>query len=283
MAKLDYRMSIRDSVYFDRSGEDVLPLLATQAVYYEWPEDFALHRNNPTNCFLQFVVGGEGWYEGERGRVRLKAGVLFHFAPGVWHHLTVDPGSTLRLQSLAASGVEGPALFRKHLGCCCHAWQLGDPEPIAKLLEAAFQEARRGGTLAQSICTQYFRLLLLLLERDRKQADDAASPALATFIQVRNYLERNYVQPIQVQDAAAELGVSREHVSRLFQRFESMSPSRFLAQLRMSRACHLLQTSALPIHEVAEQVGMDDPYVFSKAFKRWQGQSPLHYRKAMRP
>ncbi len=93
------------------------------------------------------------------------------------------------------------------------------------------------------------------------------------------FLRQNYSRPIRVEEAARRVGVSRSHLYRAFQRELGMSPSDYLTQFRMQRACQLLCHSDLSIGAVAASVGYEDPLYFSRAFKRETGRSPLAYRR----
>jgi transcriptional regulator GlxA family with amidase domain len=48
--------------------------------------------------------------------------------------------------------------------------------------------------------------------------------------------------------------------------------------LRAQRSAFLLRTTTLAVREVAAQVGFEDPFHFSRFFKRQMGVSPREYR-----
>lgn len=47
----------------------------------------------------------------------------------------------------------------------------------------------------------------------------------------------------------------------------------------MTEACKLLQSTDLPIYQVAQRLGYGDPYYFSRQFRKAVGVSPRTYRK----
>ena len=52
----------------------------------------------------------------------------------------------------------------------------------------------------------------------------------------------------------------------------------YLIQLKMQRACQLLDLSDLRVKEVAAKIGYDDPYYFSRLFSKVMGLCPQTYR-----
>lgn len=84
-------------------------------------------------------------------------------------------------------------------------------------------------------------------------------------------------------DLAAACGTSAAHVCRLFRRYGARSPYQALLRLKMARAASLLLDRALPVRQAGAEVGFEDPYHFSKAFKRVHGLSPQAFRAGGRP
>lgn len=84
----------------------------------------------------------------------------------------------------------------------------------------------------------------------------------------------------QVKEAMAQLPVSRDHLRRLFQKSEGVTPHEYMTGRRISRAMHLLKTGC-SIKETAAAVGLPDPYYFSRAFRKTTGRTPSAYQKEM--
>jgi AraC-like DNA-binding protein len=55
-------------------------------------------------------------------------------------------------------------------------------------------------------------------------------------------------------------------------------PNDYFLRLKVRKACGLRATSNLRIGEIAERVGIADPYKFSRQFRRVTGTSPRAYR-----
>jgi len=83
-------------------------------------------------------------------------------------------------------------------------------------------------------------------------------------------------------ELAAVAHVSEAHLARLFVNEIGIPPRRYLNELRIHRACELLNRTHLNIGEVGRAVGLPESSHFSRLFKALQGISPLAYR-ARRP
>jgi transcriptional regulator GlxA family with amidase domain len=73
--------------------------------------------------------------------------------------------------------------------------------------------------------------------------------------------------------------VSERYLHRLFKNAHGLSPSAYVQQKRLQKACILLQHSRLPIREVASYCGFIKLPHFSTWFARQMRQSPSEFRK----
>ena len=56
----------------------------------------------------------------------------------------------------------------------------------------------------------------------------------------------------------------------------------YLIQMRLKRACELLETTDAAVKDIAREVGYQDPCYFGRAFRCQHGASPGEYREAHR-
>ena len=86
-------------------------------------------------------------------------------------------------------------------------------------------------------------------------------------------------EPWTLVRLAREAGYSKEHLRRLCQRQLGRSPIHQVTYLRMRRAAELLNTTERTIEAIAQEVGYQNPFVFSNAFTKWIGWRPSEYRR----
>jgi AraC-like DNA-binding protein len=84
-----------------------------------------------------------------------------------------------------------------------------------------------------------------------------------------------------VDQLAETAGISRAAFAQKFRRLSGDTPAHYLTRVRVQRAMDLLRSSGDSVERIAEAVGYNDSFVFSKAFKRIQGISPKEFRKSL--
>lgn len=97
-------------------------------------------------------------------------------------------------------------------------------------------------------------------------------------------LARMHAEPAAawtVESLAEEAGLSRAAFARRFAEQVGESPLAYLTRWRMGVAARLLHTSEASVAEIAERVGYDSEFAFSRAFKRERGLPPRRYRVTM--
>ncbi len=95
-------------------------------------------------------------------------------------------------------------------------------------------------------------------------------------------IEEGALDTGNVNDLADRLGVGARHLSRLFAKHIGASPIQTAQTLRIGRAKKLLDTTTLPITEVAFQAGFGSVRRFNASFSKLYGRSPSSMRRPQR-
>ncbi len=105
--------------------------------------------------------------------------------------------------------------------------------------------------------------------RDRRRAVEAAL-----------WIDASSHEPIDLESAAAEAGLSPFHFLRLFSSVLGVTPHQYLIRSRLRRAARLLADDARSITDIAFEVGFGDLSNFVRTFHRAAGVSPRTFRQA---
>jgi AraC-like DNA-binding protein len=102
---------------------------------------------------------------------------------------------------------------------------------------------------------------------------------LARLRRVRDRIDREYAQPLDVEALARGAHMSAGHFSREFRLAYGESPYSYLMTRRIERAMALLRGGDLSVTEVCFEVGCSSLGTFSTRFTELVGLSPSEYRR----
>ena len=137
---------------------------------------------------------------------------------------------------------------------------------------------KRGGPGDSDRAILMSEMLLLEIKLRRVDAPHQA-PVTKAIERVLAYCEKHLAEPIDFQQLASDHAMSYSALRQRVRRAAGLPPGQYLIRLRCEAACRLLNQTALSVGEVGQQVGIDDPFAFSRTFKRCVGLSPRDFRR----
>ena len=102
---------------------------------------------------------------------------------------------------------------------------------------------------------------------------------LARLRRIRDRIDREYAQPLDVESLAVGANKSAGHLSRAFRQAYGESPYGYLMTRRIERAMALLRRGDLSVTDVCFAVGCSSLGTFSTRFTELVGVSPSTYRR----
>ncbi len=139
--------------------------------------------------------------------------------------------------------------------------------------------ARHGGPGLANACARY-----LLLDKRGSQSRymalgflAAADPRIA---KAEKWARAQLTKGFSMDDFAAAAAMSPRTFARRLHQTTGLSPIRFVQRLRMETALELIETTRLPIEEVARRVGYAEPSTLRRVLRRDAGRAPRALRTA---
>ncbi|MEH6580015.1 MAG: GlxA family transcriptional regulator [Amphritea sp.] len=100
-------------------------------------------------------------------------------------------------------------------------------------------------------------------------------------VDVIELMEANLEEPIELDELASFVDVSRRQLERMFLKYLNCSPSRYYLKLRLDRARQLLKQSSMSIVEISAACGFVSTPHFSRCYRKHIGVSPRDERKGV--
>jgi AraC-like DNA-binding protein len=94
-----------------------------------------------------------------------------------------------------------------------------------------------------------------------------------------DHFERNLADPVTPSSLAAAVGLSPPRFARLMKRFFQLTPSQYIAKVRIAAASCLLRETDQSVADIALACGFYDHSAFTRAFRRVAGVSPSQFRE----
>lgn len=133
--------------------------------------------------------------------------------------------------------------------------------------------------LQDCLVEQLFWQALRALPEHRLTDPYRAASAERRFVQrLTAVFERHQHRDCGVDELAAALGLSRRRLGELCRAHLNESPGRAFTRHRIAKATELLRSSDATVTAVSEQLGFDNPFHFSRVFKRVTGSAPSAFR-----
>ncbi|MFC4776584.1 AraC family transcriptional regulator [Paenibacillus sp. GCM10023252] len=233
---------------------------------------------------LMFIVSGSGTAYRDGQSTALHPGMLVYQPKGAHYGYATNPVNLMHCYGInfiltdltGESSSQASVIDRKHL-----------PLPTYSTVSRFDTIARMFGELAQTWSNKLdnsmmkCRSLFMLILHELLQPDVFLSenhPYRIRMRHVMDYIELNYARPITLSQLAELGGLSSSYFGQAFRAFTGMSPIEYVNQTRLLMAAKLME-QGVSIGEAASQCGFQDPFYFSRLFKKKKGISPSLYLK----
>lgn len=97
--------------------------------------------------------------------------------------------------------------------------------------------------------------------------------------QVLEFIEKNYANPITLQELSASVSMSPKYFCRFFSEMTHQTPVDYLNRQRIEEACLQLAATDDSITEIAYRNGFNDLSYFIRTFKKYKGMTPGKYKR----
>jgi len=161
-----------------------------------------------------------------------------------------------------------------------HKGTISNSEKITSLFNEMYTLLERGysmdNLLYTNMCFWHFLTLFIFNEKfsspDQPPEQDPSDVAI-------DFMSKHVDQVLTLEQIARQVNFSASHFSYIFKKKTGYAPMEYFNHLKVQKACQYLLFTNLRVKEIAQNLGFDDPYYFSRLFAKVMGISPALYRE----
>jgi AraC-like DNA-binding protein len=247
--------------------------------YYPSARGHQMSRPQPQDYLVIYCVDGAATLEIDDSPRLVTRGDLLLLPPHQLHRYQADPKRPWTLYWMHLDGDDLAGLFRLLDPSSSRVIPIGLHEPLItdwrsllNLLAGGSTPATlmHAGSLSRAMLT-YVAMLASRPAAHRETLDVDA---------VHQLMQQRLDQRLTLAELVHAAGESSPwQFIRRYRAATGQTPMQAFLHRKIARACYLLEVSDLPVAEVASQFGFDDPYYFSRLFRKITGISPARYRQ----
>lgn len=155
-------------------------------------------------------------------------------------------------------------------------------DEIRALFQKMLDEYTHKKVKYQELMRCYLTELIIATLREIHRVNSAAEYADQTINDILSYMHRNLASDIRLKDLSIQMGYNSSYLSALFSKKLGISFSKYLQNVRISRACDLLSNTQKSIENISIECGYNDTKFFRSIFKSKLNMSPSTFRSLVR-
>ncbi|MBQ0138439.1 MAG: helix-turn-helix domain-containing protein [Kurthia sp.] len=223
---------------------------------------------------LIFPISGSSWVHSGKGKFFVTPGKVLHV--NAHNSLHIENCGDQDFQFIVTQ-YQIAERFAEDLYDDAFLLRLAGAEVYeSTVIELLKMQASPGAMVELNRRALFFKLIQKCVEGAR---DQQLQSTIKIMDQVVEYIEQNYQNKINVTKIAELFKLERRRLAYLFERHTGLAPNTYITEYRISKAKELLERADLSIAEVAERVGYEDCFYFSRVFKKITGLAPSTYRR----
>jgi AraC-like DNA-binding protein len=241
--------------------------------------EYAIRRESFPYLSVEFVARGRGALLLAGRPHPLTSGTVFAYGPGVSQEIATDAEDPLTKYFVDFAGTRGPGLLQNAGLAPGQVAHVLAPGPLRSAFDSLIHEGVQARALAPSLCAALLEYVILKIADLQVPGQSGSTQAYATYERCRQHIVEHASRLRSLDEIARECHLDRAYLCRLFRRYDHQTPHQFLMRTKMNLAAERLHDTRLLVKQVAAELGFDDPYHFSRTFKRVFGLSPDAFRR----
>ncbi len=253
-------------------------LYATAIGYYPHASYHDRERETGSEQYiLLYCTEGRGWIKIDGAERELKPNTYFIIPKGVAHHYGSSKKDAWSIYWIHLAGEQMDALYARYAELSNNTVQYiayDDARTGSFNKAVSLLEGELDNIALESVYINLLQFVSSFIYTGNSASVENDAIALSIALMKQN-IANNYT----IKELAEHARYSVSRYSELFKIKTGFAPIQYFIQLKIQRSCQYLYFTKMNIKEICAEVGFEDPYYFSRMFKKQMGQSPVKYRK----
>lgn len=221
------------------------------------------------NYIIHYVYSGRGIFRVDGCEYEVGSGQMFLIKPNQLAYYKADSDEPWLYRWIEFNGSMAERVLA--------VFDLPVLDDNEELLGNAIKDIVEGGSVPFEFLMQKLWGFIAALSHSFVEAPKAYSEEYVK--KAVAFIKNNVHKKVTVYDIAENIGIDRSYLSRLFRKYQNISPQQYIINVKMNAAAQYLKNTDISIAEAANSVGYYDYHVFNKIFKNHFGLSPSAWRK----
>jgi AraC-like DNA-binding protein len=229
---------------------------------------------------LIYCLSGKGWVMIGNQSYNISPGECILLPANIAHEYNADeknPWTIYWVHFQGTNSTNFANMMLQKMGS--HVFPVSFQETRLHLFEEIYTNLEKGYSIDNvcyaNISLQYFLASCCFDSNYNHLSKKENSSAIERCIQ---YMHKNIDKSITLEEIAREVNLSASHIAMSFKKKTGFSLIEYFNHLKTQKACQYLLFTELRVNEIAEKLGIEDPYYFTRLFTKIIGVSPVKYR-----
>lgn len=240
-------------------------------------QGYSIDRKNFDYYAIEFIANGNCKLKLCGQEFEVSSGCCFVYGPKSEHKIEALGKSPIKKYFVDFDGLDALAKMKEFSLNEGVMFYLGNQRWVQDIFDQFVESGELHRHEATSLVEQLLKLLFVRLLIDRQTPGIMQSFSNETFTNCWRYIQEHYLETNSIEEVAYACSVNKVYVARLFKRYAKETPFKLLTRLKIKHAAQIILKHNLPVKQVGAMVGYDDPYHFSRVFKKVMGISPKNY------
>ena len=223
-----------------------------------------------------YITAGRGVFDSApSGQVAVEAGSVFLVFPHVWHRYRPEPETGWDEHWIECEGnLLDAAVARAKITSASPVMRVGHDDALLRCFLNIADTIKQGDAGFEAIIAmRSLEIVARILSLMKISRSSGVTTPERLIRQSQMKMREHLGTAIDFQQLAKQLGMSYSTFRRIFKKETGRSPGEYFIQMKMNRARQLLLADK-SIQEVADLLGFESVYYFSRLFKSRTGMSP---------